>query len=131
MKLITKDTDYAMRALTYMAKNNGEINSVKEISESLNISLPYLRKILQILTKRGILSSSKGKGGGFTFDKSPDKIYIIDLINIFQGEINIRHCVVREDICPNITTCLLHKKLFELEKLIKSEINLLTIKALI
>ena len=54
MTLITKDTDYAIRSLVFLAKNQGEPASVAEISKALNISYTFLRKIMQALNKKGL-----------------------------------------------------------------------------
>jgi Rrf2 family protein len=131
MKLITKDTDYAMRALIFLGSNKDKLFSVKEISEKLSISHQFLRRLLQVLNRNGILRSVKGKGGGFAINKNPEEIYLESLIRIFQGEIDIKHCMVRANVCPDKKTCLLTRKLNEMEKLIKKEIGNINIQALI
>ena len=55
MKLITRDTDYAVRALVFIAKQKEEIVSVRDLVEKLKIPKPFLRKILQLLNKKGLL----------------------------------------------------------------------------
>ena len=65
MKLITRDTDYALRALCFIAKHKKEIISVDRLAEESKIPRPFLRKILQKLNRAGILKSYKGQGGGF------------------------------------------------------------------
>jgi len=131
MKLITKDTDYVIQALVFMAKNSGSGFSVKQISNELSLSLSYLRKLLQILNKEGILSSTKGKGGGFVMKLKPDKIFLKDLINIFQGNLEIKNCFVKNKKCSNLINCVLHKKLINVEEYIKKEIGTLSIKDII
>ena len=64
MKLITKDTDYALKALCYIAKSSKEIISVKELVKCLDVPNPFLRKVLQVLNRHKLLRSYKGKGGG-------------------------------------------------------------------
>jgi Rrf2 family protein len=122
MKLITKDTDYAFRALALMAKDKNKLYNVKEISESINISLSYLRKLFQILNREKILISTKGKGGGFKLNKRPAEIFLKDLIRIFQGGIEIKHCFIRSDVCPNESICILSRKLSKVENFIKEEL---------
>ncbi|MBU2258562.1 MAG: Rrf2 family transcriptional regulator, partial [Candidatus Omnitrophica bacterium] len=65
MKLITRDTDYALRALCFIAKNKDKVTPAPELVAKLKIPRPFLRKILQSLDKNGLLKSYKGKGGGF------------------------------------------------------------------
>jgi Rrf2 family protein len=130
MRLITKDTDYAMRALVYMASLPGTVVPVTEISSELKISHPYLRRLLQILGNAGILNSTKGKNGGFELARKPGDISLLDLVKLFQGKIDLAHCTVNEDPCPNLRTCLIHKKLAGMETEFKREIGGISIKTL-
>ncbi|MEK6867744.1 MAG: Rrf2 family transcriptional regulator, partial [Nanoarchaeota archaeon] len=59
MRLITRNTDYAMKALCFIAQNNKkkETIPVHELARNLNIPKPFLRKILQVLNKKGLLKS--------------------------------------------------------------------------
>ena len=63
MKLITRDTDYALRAICYIAKQE-KIVSVNELVKVLGVPRPFMRKILQRLSQEKILVSYKGEGRG-------------------------------------------------------------------
>ena len=76
MKLITRNTDYALRALCYISKNKN-IVTVNELVKKLKVPRSFMRKILQRLNKRRILVSFKGQGGGFKLRALPEKIRII------------------------------------------------------
>lgn len=128
MKLITRDTDYAIRAISYMAKHGDKTIPVNELVKSLNIPQPFLRKILQILNQKGLLRSHKGKGGGFKLSRKPADISIADLIKIFQGPVRLSEHIFKKKPCPNVKTCILKKKLDNLEKKLFSELNSLNIK---
>jgi len=54
MKLITKKTDYAARALRYIANAEKKV-SVTELAQKLMIPKPFLRGIFQELEKAGIV----------------------------------------------------------------------------
>jgi len=69
MKLITRDIDYAVRALVYLADNkNEETVPVPELVDELGITRPFLRKIMQLLAKAGITRSYKGNKGRYHRD---------------------------------------------------------------
>jgi Rrf2 family protein len=127
MKLITRDTDYAIRALCFIAGLKKEIVSVSELVKELKIPRPFLRKILQILNKKGILKSYKGKGGGFLLSVSANKIFLLDLIEIFQGPLRINECLLKKIKCPNIKNCVFRKKITEIEKYVIKELKPITI----
>ncbi len=122
MKLITRDTDYAVRALGYIAGSKERVVSVSELVKELKVPRPFLRKNLQILDKKGILKSYKGKGGGFALAVSPRKISIMDLIKIFQGRFKLNECFFKKHICPNKEICSLKKKIDKIEKYVIREL---------
>lgn len=130
MKLINRDTDYAVKALMHIAKNS-ERMSVSELAPKLDIPRPFLRKIFQILNKENILNSYKGKGGGFKLAKPSKDIYLKDLIKIFQGPIKLKECIFNQKICPDIRTCPLRKKISEIEKYVISELESVTLATLL
>lgn len=130
MKLITRDTDYSIRALCYIAPRK-RIIAVSELVKALRIPRPFLRKILQTLNKEGLLISSKGQGGGFRITSSADKIRILELIEIFQGKLTLNECFFRKMICPNKSKCRMKKKLDAIEKYVINELKSITLKELL
>lgn len=131
MKLITRDSDYALRAICFMAKDKNIIIPVSNLVKELKIPRPFLRKILQILNKKGILSSYKGKGGGFLLAKPAHKIFLVDLIEIFQGPLRLNECFFKKVTCPDINTCALRKKINAIEKYVARELKSITIASLL
>ncbi len=117
MKLITRDADYAFRALCILAANRDEILSVDKLVIESKVPKPFLRKILQILNKNGIIKSYKGKGGGFSFTGDPKKIVLLDIIEIFQGPIVFNDHMFKKKKCPKIKTCRIKKRIDEIERL--------------
>jgi len=131
MKLITRDTDYAVRALCYSAQCPDRKVCASEIVRQIKIPRPFLRKILRVLSKNGIIRSYKGKGGGFELAEPPEKIFLIDLIEIFQGPLKINECTFRAEACPDIHSCPLNKKLNEIEKDVFAELSGVSIYSLL
>ncbi len=131
MKLITRDTDYAVRALCYMAGTKTQMISVPDLVKELKVPRPFLRKILQILNKKGVLRSSKGRGGGFTLAVAADKIFLVDLIEIFQGPLKLNECIFKKRVCPDRTMCSLKSKIDTIEKHVVSELKSVTIASLL
>lgn len=130
MKLITRDTDYAIRAITCIAGSKKKTVSVSVLAQELNIPHAFLRKIFQTLNKAGLLRSYKGKGGGFTLTVKPSKITIFDLIEIFQGSFQLNEHVFKGKTCPNIRICKLKKKIDKLEDEVIANLRTITIESL-
>lgn len=131
MKLITRNTDYALRALCFIAKQKGKIVSVPELVAELDIPRPFLRKILQILNKKGLLRSTKGQGGGFLLAKRPDKIFLTDLMRVFQGKFSLSECFLKKIVCPNTRVCPLRKKILKIEDYVFNELGSVTLASLL
>lgn len=127
MKLLTKNTDYAIRALIQLAKNKDRYISSTEISRDEKIPLPYLRRILQALTKENIISTKEGAGGGVKLRLAPDGIRLTRLIRMFQGNIQLVECMFRKQICFNRKKCVLRKKMKDIEEMVISELENITI----
>ncbi|MBU1913400.1 MAG: Rrf2 family transcriptional regulator [Candidatus Omnitrophica bacterium] len=124
MRFITRDTDYALRALLFMARalrhENKKIVTVEDIVAEEKLPRVFLRRILQKLAVKGVLSSYKGKAGGFSFAMVPKKISLADVIIVYQGEIDLTNCFLQGKICPNRTRCKVRKKIKAINaKLIK------------
>ncbi|MFA5156716.1 MAG: Rrf2 family transcriptional regulator [Candidatus Omnitrophota bacterium] len=130
MKLITRDTDYAVRALAYVAAARQDVVSVTELVKKLKIPRPFLRKILQTLNKKGILESAKGFGGGFRLAVKPGDVYLLKLMEIFQGKFRLNECLLKNKFCPNISRCPLRKKINNIERYVISELKGVTLASL-
>ncbi len=131
MKLITRNTDYAVRAVCYMSRKADKLVSVSELVRELRIPKPFLRKILQILNKEGIVKSHRGIGGGFRLARPTSKIYLTDLINVFQGPLRLNECLFKKELCPNRKRCHLKNRIDKIEKFVVSEVESITVKDLI
>ena len=132
MKLITRDIDYAVRALIYLADNKSEETvPVPELVDELGITRPFLRKIMQLLAKAGIVRSHKGNKGGFRLIKKPEDIYLKDLIEIFQGKFSLNECLLNKGICPNKGNCILKDRVDGIEEKVKIELGSIDLRSLI
>lgn len=131
MKLITRDTDYALRAVCFIARHNREIITTGRLVRELKIPRPFLRKILQVLNKKKILKSHKGRLGGFLLAVPPARLFLVSLIEIFQGPLKLNECFFKKKICPNTDTCSLRRKITHIEKYVIKELNSITIASLL
>ncbi|MFH1837710.1 MAG: Rrf2 family transcriptional regulator [Candidatus Omnitrophota bacterium] len=131
MKLLTKNTDYAIRALMVLGKERGGYISSRDISDKEKIPYQYVRKILQRLIQKGYIESKEGGKGGVRSKGSPDKIKVIDLIKLFQGEVQFSECMFRDRVCHNRKTCVLRSNIQKIEKVVIKEFKGITIGSLL
>jgi len=131
MKLITREIDYAIRALIYLAENGERIVPVTELVDELGITRPFLRKIMQELAKADVVGSYKGNKGGFLLKKKPESIYLIDLVEVFQGKFSLNECILNKDICPNRGDCILKDRVEDIEERVKKDLESIDLRSLI
>ncbi|MGV8946568.1 MAG: RrF2 family transcriptional regulator [Lutibacter sp.] len=92
--MLSKKTKYGLKALSYLAKQEPNVPVlISNIAESENISKKFLESILLTLKNSGILSSKKGKGGGYYLIKHPAEIKISTVIRMLEGPIAMLPCV--------------------------------------
>jgi Rrf2 family protein len=130
MKLITKETDYALRALLNLARDGGYMSS-RTIAGKEGIPLHFLRRILQSLIKAGVIESKEGASGGVRLKARPADIRLTDIIKIFQGRIQFSECIFRKKICTNHATCVIRRRLERIESKVADELGNTTIADLL
>ncbi len=107
MKLSTKGR-YGSRAMLDLATRYGEGPvMVKEIAGRQDLSEKYLEQILSELRKAGLVISTQGKNGGFQLAKSPEKITLLDIINVLEGGMAPVGCVEDPDLCNRSPSCIM------------------------
>ncbi len=131
MKLLTKHTDYAIRALLVLAKKNNLFVSARAIAKEQNMPYQFLRRILQMLIKHKLVVSKEGGGGGFKLNKPPKSIPVEQIIEIFQGNVQFSECMFRKKICCNHAACVIRKQIQKIEQIVVSKFTKITIATLL
>lgn len=89
---LTSFTDYSVRVLMYVAMKEGELASIREVSEAYSISSNHLMKVIHHLGKGGYLETIRGKNGGFRLGKDASEINIGELIRYAEDDMAIVEC---------------------------------------
>jgi len=115
--VITRTSEHALRAVVYLAEREGR-GTVRaaEMAENLMISANYLSKILHLLGRRGIVTSVRGRHGGFRLAVPPDEISIASVIVAFDSLAERRECLLGRRECSDLAPCAAHvgwKKVFD------------------
>ena len=127
MNLLTRNTDYAVRAILYMARHPEALVSTADLDRDLKLPRPFMRKTLQALQKAGYLTSVKGYKGGFRLQRKPARIYLIDLMRVFQGEISLGDCLFKKKICACVAVCPLRRQVKSMEQDLLRKLKRVTI----
>jgi Rrf2 family protein len=109
--MINKKAKYGIKALLHMARvqSSGPV-SIHKIADDEKIPRKFLEAILLELRNAGILTSSKGRAGGYRFHKPPDSVTLAEVVRILDGPLSLSPCVSlhfyhRCDECVDEATC--------------------------
>lgn len=112
--MLSSTCKYGLRAIVYIAGNQKkeEKIGIKKISSELELPMPFLAKILQLMVKQKILNSSKGPHGGFSLARDAREIYISEVVKAIDGDDVFHRCVLHNKNCVSVessrTKCILH-----------------------
>ena len=128
---ITRETDHAVKCVIYLSETPDQYRPVGDIAEKCGIPRSFLAKILQKLTKAGIVESLKGNQGGFKICKTPKEISLYDVFKVIQGPMAVNACVVDQNVCDRARFCTVHPIWVEIQndivtKLEATDFQLLT-----
>ncbi|MCK9270034.1 MAG: Rrf2 family transcriptional regulator [Bacteroidales bacterium] len=96
---ISEASNIAVHSLAMMA-NRTEHLSATQLSEALHLSRNHLAKVLQMLARHGLITSTRGPKGGFVLNRPASEISIYDIFVIIDGKPEIDHCRIAEGFCP-------------------------------
>ncbi len=108
--MLTKSSKYAVRAISYLVVNSSENQKilVKDISNDIHVPKPFLSKILQRLSAKNYISSSKGRGGGFYITENQLDHSILDIIIDVEVKDRLKECALNFDHCDESHPCAIH-----------------------
>jgi Rrf2 family protein len=111
MGVFSKTCEYAIRAVFYIAQKSqeGQKTGMKEIAENIDSPEAFLAKILQKLSKAGLISSSKGPTGGFYLDAAGLQRPLADIVVAIEGDDIFTGCGMGLSYCSEENPCPLHK----------------------
>ncbi|MBK5244862.1 MAG: Rrf2 family transcriptional regulator, partial [Eubacteriaceae bacterium] len=111
--MFSKACQYGIKAAIFIAVNSQENKRVnlKVIAKEINSPVAFTAKVLQILTKNGIIDSVKGATGGFEIKNARlDKIMLSCIVASIDGNTVYTNCGLGFDNCSEITPCSVHFK---------------------
>ncbi len=129
--LVTRETDYAMRCVLYLAREQGQFVNVGDISQQMNIPKSFLAKILQRLVREGIAESIRGINGGFRLLKEPDQITLLEVLTAIQGIAPVNTCALDKRRCRMSSQCSVHPVWIEIRREIERRLATQTIASLV
>lgn len=99
MPILTTKGVYGLMAIAQIA-NAGKFTpiSIKDISDKTGVSKGYLEQILNDLRNTKIISSKKGKNGGYFLRKPAQKISFYDIFHTLEKNFKMTNLDVKDEI---------------------------------
>jgi len=103
---ITRQADYAVRAVYYLAKlEKNERAATSRIAKEQHIPPSFLAKIISQLSIAGLLHTSRGARGGVSLARPPEEINLLEVVEAIDGPIRLNECVGDDGMCTFEENC--------------------------
>ncbi len=119
--IFSRQCEYALQAVLFLAlRRDGKMTSIGEITRRLGIPYHFLGKIMQDLTRKGLLKSQKGPAGGFALAMPAREITLFHIVEAIDGVDFTKSCVLGFPECSGKNPCAVHHKWADLRESIFS-----------
>jgi Rrf2 family protein len=128
--MLSQTAEYALRAVVTLAAEPDSARTAQDIATESKVPFDYLSKVLNSLARAGVVSSQRGRGGGFQTVQSAGKLTVLEVVNAVDPLKRIHTCPLGlkahgRKLCP------LHRKLDDAVKSVEQAFACTTIKSLI
>jgi Rrf2 family iron-responsive transcriptional regulator len=89
---LTKQSNYAVRALMYCAANRTGLSRIRDIGDAFGVSEMFLFKILVPVGRSGLLETIRGRNGGVRLGAPADRISIMDVLRVTEEDFDLTEC---------------------------------------
>lgn len=109
--MLSQTAEYALRAVLALAERaDDRAVRVGEMAQALRIPHNYLSKILHRLARAGVLTSTRGKMGGFQLAVPADRLHLYEIVAPFDRVDERRRCLLGRPQCSDRTACAAHSR---------------------
>ncbi|QSA95649.1 SUF system Fe-S cluster assembly regulator [Methylococcus sp. EFPC2] len=105
MLRISKLTDYAVIVLAQMAKCGEGAHTACGLAEATGVAAPTVSKILKMLSRAGVVKSTRGAKGGYSLVRLPEQTSVASVIYALEGPIALTECEGERGGCEQSSSC--------------------------
>ena len=123
--MLSKSSTYAIRGVLYLAihSNHDRKFTAKKIAEEIDIPAPFLAKNLQELARHHLISSIKGRHGGFFLTEKDRKNSLLAIVACIEGIDKFYECVLGLSECTDRNPCPIHYTVSPARKALLEELS--------
>jgi len=105
---LSEYTDYTLRVLMYCAAHRERLVTIGELADHHRVSKNHLMKVVNDLAHRGLIETTRGRGGGLRLLKEPGDIRIGDVVRASETDFRLVECFdARTNLCTLTPSCRL------------------------
>lgn len=97
MLQLTRKTDYAIIALSHMARHRGQVCTARDVADRFRIPPALLMNVLKTLCQRDLVRSHRGAKGGYVLARPAEGISLVDVITAVEGPLRFVQCAGSND----------------------------------
>jgi Rrf2 family protein len=131
MLRLSKKTDYALIALTYVASIGNKPASARDIAERHDVPVELLAKVLQRLVQKGVLKSHQGIHGGYVLARPSDTVTVAEIVEAIDGPLMLTVCGTSDERCEQFSKCNIRDPLHRIRDRIIGALMACTIAELV
>jgi Rrf2 family protein len=130
---ITKSTRYALYAAAEMARAGDQPTTVSGVAAQYGIPEGALAKVFQQLVRAGLATGTRGIGGGYRLARPPSALTVLDVMQVFERRRSPGGCLLHDQptACPKASLCGLHWLFNEVDELVRSTYQSVTLETLV
>ena len=104
-------TDFALRTLLFLGSRRGERVCVRDVADFYGISSDHVSKVVQQLSRHGVVRTDRGRTGGLSLAREPGQITVGEIVELFEGPVSLLECVSTPGVCVIQPQCRLRRVL--------------------
>lgn len=126
-------TDYSIRAMLYLAIHSGRTVTGSEIASAMAIPTDYIRGVLRPLKNAGLITATRGSGGGWMLMRPAREVTLYQIISLSETTMRINRCIEDDKYCNRnaVKECPVHAFYSMLQQQIEDTLNSCTLEKLL
>jgi Rrf2 family protein len=131
---VAKTTRYALYAASAMALAGEALVTVSAVAKQYGIPEGPLAKVFQQLVRAGLAAGTRGVGGGYRLARPARKVTVLEIMRVFEHARPQGACLLHDqpgDMCPGAAACRVHWLFAEVDALVRSTYESVTLETLV
>ena len=126
--LLSMQSDYALRVLLDIASSRESRSIItRVIAERKHVPRVFLTKIIAQLAANGFLRTQRGKGGGVSLGRKASEINLLEVVEVFEGQLHSNPCTMTDEFCDFSGDCAIRQLWFDLEGKMRDHLRGMTL----